>query len=79
MPTVIVLQDIFGKAPFETLYFLLKEDLFPVDGLKLIQQKVREEVACGQIVQENIINIVEDTIGELGYTILPYSLYVIKY
>ena len=80
MPTIIVLQDDSDREPyFETLHFQLKEDIFPVTGLRLIQSRIRAESMSDIPDIHKIIEKATETIEELGFTLLPYSLYIIKY
>jgi hypothetical protein len=81
MPVIIVLENTQNtkKDISNLVFFLLKEEKFPIEGLKEIQDRIQSILPYSDTTKEDVILIAEDFIKEYGGTVMPYSLYIIKY
>lgn len=80
MPVVIELIDVTTTGePFKPIFFLLKEDKFPIEGLKDLKGGMEIALEDPDAAFEDVLNLAESIIKEHYGTMMPFSLYRITY
>lgn len=82
MPSVIALKDCLDetRVKLRDLYFLVKEEDFPIEAIQLLQNQVKEFIKTEKTyTREDIIEIAEDIIEEYKGTLIPFKLYLVSY
>lgn len=80
MAAIIELQEVGDTDnTIESIFFLLKEETFPREGLEMIQQRIKNAITFDNVSKEELFQIAKDTIEEYKSTIIPFSLYIIKF
>ncbi|KKH50167.1 hypothetical protein [Methanosarcina sp. 1.H.A.2.2] len=82
MPSVIALKDCLGntKEKQKDLYFLVKEEDFPMEGVIAIQTQIKQFIKeTDEYTRDDLIAIVEEVIDEYYGTLIPFKLYLVSY
>lgn len=70
----------FSNENERTIYFLIQEGFFPVEIVQLIQTKLANHIKFNpEYTREELIIIAESAIEEYGGTIVPFTLFNVKY
>jgi hypothetical protein len=82
MPSVIVLKDCLGntKEKQKDLYFLVKEEDFPMEGVLAIQTQIKQYIKdSDEYTRDDLVVIAEEIIEQYGGTLIPFKLYLVSY
>jgi hypothetical protein len=80
MPTVIALKQDQTDKKVKDLYFLIKEEEFPVEAVQLIQNQIKDFInEAKSWSREDLIAIAENIIEEYNGTLIPFKLYLVSY
>jgi len=62
------------------IYFLIQESFFPIEGVQLLKTRLSNHIKLNSDwIREELIVIAETTIEEYGGTIVPFTLFNVKY
>jgi hypothetical protein len=82
MPSVVVLKDCLGKSKilYKDLYFLIKEEDFPIEAVQLIQDQVKQFTQTNdEYTRDDLVALAEDIIERYKGTLIPFKLYLVSY
>lgn len=78
MPSEIVLEDCLNQQ--KKLYFLIKEEDFPIEAVQLIQNQLDVFTSYKKsYTQKDLIEIAEDIIEQYNGTLIPFKLYKVSF
>ena len=76
MPIIFVLRSDTERE----IYFLVKENFFPLEGVQLLKTRLTNHVKYTEDwTREELVQIAEMTIEEYDCTLIPFTLFNIKY
>ena len=76
MPIIFALETEKGRD----IYFLIKEGFFPLEGLELLKVRLSNHIKFNDDwTRDELIKLAEDTLSEYGCTLIPFTLYKIRY
>jgi hypothetical protein len=62
------------------IYFLIQESFFPLEGVQLLKTRLTNHIKFSDSwTRAELIIIAENTIEEYGGTIVPFTLFNVKY
>lgn len=62
------------------IYFLIQESFFPIEGIQLLQTRLSNHIKLhSDWAREELVQIAEVTIEEYGGTLVPFTLFNVKY
>lgn len=82
MPSVIVLRDLLDERDIRQndLYFLVKEENFPIEAIQFIQNEIKKFIKENEnYTREELIAITEDIVEEYNGTLVNFKLYLVAY
>lgn len=76
MPMIFALES----EKERDIYFLVKENFFPIEGAELLKMRLSNHVKFNDDwTREELIKLAEDTLSEYGCTLIPFTLFKIRY
>ena len=77
VPIIFVLKSTNAERD---IYFLIKENYFPLEGVQLLKTRLTNHVKFEEDwTREELVQIAKDTIEEYGATNIPFTLFHVKY
>jgi len=62
------------------IFFLLKENFFPLEAVQLLKTRLSNHIQFNEDwTREELVQIAEMTIEEYGGTMIPFTLFNVKY
>lgn len=76
MPIILDLEN----ENVRDIHFLLKEGFLPIDGLEILKQRMSNHIKFNDDwTREELIKLAEDTLTEYDCTLIPFTLFKIRY